>query len=123
MLISGAVTTQLICPWKKQVFSGATQIICKLNKKQRIASSLAFLFCMFSVANILHTYKTVKPTKAVAQLRAEAGKLHFLYEHHQEKTGFLHNQGSNRPGKVLEFDLGPGKLLEFQNSVICPGIL
>ena len=32
-------------------------------------------------------------------------------------------QGSHRPGKVLEFDLGPGKLLEFQNSAICPGIV
>ena len=35
----------------------------------------------------------------------------------------LCDQGSHRPGKVLEFDLGPGKLLEFQNSGICPGIL
>ena len=34
-----------------------------------------------------------------------------------------HGQGSHRPGKVLEFDLGPGKLLEFQNSAICPGIV
>ena len=32
-------------------------------------------------------------------------------------------QGSHRPGKVLEFDLGPGKLLEFQNSAICPGMV
>ena len=32
-------------------------------------------------------------------------------------------QGSHRPGKVLEFDLGPGKLLEFQISAICPGIV
>ena len=32
-------------------------------------------------------------------------------------------QGSHRHGKVLEFDLGPGKLLEFQNSAICPGIV
>ena len=32
-------------------------------------------------------------------------------------------QGSHRPGKVLEFDLGPEKLLEFQNTAICPGIL
>ena len=32
-------------------------------------------------------------------------------------------QGTHRPGKVLEFDLGPGKLLEFQNSAICPGIV
>ena len=32
-------------------------------------------------------------------------------------------QGAHRPGKVLEFDLGPGKLLEFQNSAISPGIL
>ena len=30
-------------------------------------------------------------------------------------------QGLHRPGKVLEFDLGPGKLLEFENSAICPG--
>ena len=37
----------------------------------------------------------------------------------QRHTG----QGSHRPGKVLEFDLGPGKLLEFQNSVICPEIV
>ena len=33
------------------------------------------------------------------------------------------HQGSHRPGKVLEFYLGPGKLLEFQNSAICPGIV
>ena len=33
------------------------------------------------------------------------------------------NQGSNRPGKVLEFDFSPGKLLEFENSAFCPGIL
>ena len=26
------------------------------------------------------------------------------------------HQGSHRPGKVLEFDLGPGKLLEFEKS-------
>ena len=32
-------------------------------------------------------------------------------------------QGSHRPGKVLEFDLSPGKLLEFQNSAICSGIV
>ena len=32
-------------------------------------------------------------------------------------------QGSHRPGKVFEFDLGPGKLLEFQNGAICPGIV
>ena len=32
-------------------------------------------------------------------------------------------QGLHRPGKDLEFDLGPGKLLEFQNSAICPGIV
>ena len=37
---------------------------------------------------------------------------------------FLHKaQGSERPGKVLEFDLGPGKLWEFQNSAICHGIV
>ena len=35
----------------------------------------------------------------------------------------MHLQGSHRPGKVFEFDLGPGKLLEFQNSAICPGIV
>ena len=34
-----------------------------------------------------------------------------------------YKQGSHRPGKVLEFDLGPGKLLELQNSAICPGIV
>ena len=32
-------------------------------------------------------------------------------------------QGSHIPGKILEFDLGPGKLLEFQNSAICPRIV
>ena len=32
-------------------------------------------------------------------------------------------QGSHRPGKVLKFDLGPGKLLEFRNSAICPRIV
>ena len=32
-------------------------------------------------------------------------------------------QGSHRPGKVVEFDLGPGKLLEFQNSAFCTGIV
>ena len=32
-------------------------------------------------------------------------------------------QGSHRPGKFLEFDLGPGKPLEFQNSATCPGIV
>ena len=26
-------------------------------------------------------------------------------------------------GKVLEFDLGPGKLLEFEQSAFCPGIV
>ena len=31
-------------------------------------------------------------------------------------------QGSHRPGKVLEFDLGPGKL-EFEKSAFCPGIV
>ena len=35
----------------------------------------------------------------------------------------IYIQGSHRPGKVLEFDFGPGKLLEFQNSAICPGIV
>ena len=32
-------------------------------------------------------------------------------------------QGSHRPGKVLEFVLGPGKLMEFENSAFCPGIV
>ena len=32
-------------------------------------------------------------------------------------------QGSHRSGKVLEFDLGPGKLLEFGKSAFCPGIV
>ena len=32
------------------------------------------------------------------------------------------NQGSHRPGKVLEFDLGPGKL-ELEKSAFCPGIV
>ena len=32
----------------------------------------------------------------------------------------LVSEGLHRPGKVLEFDLGPGKHLEFQNSAICP---
>ena len=32
-------------------------------------------------------------------------------------------QGSHRPGKVLEIYLGPGNLLEFENSAICPGIV
>ena len=32
-------------------------------------------------------------------------------------------QGSRRPGKVLEFDLGPGKLLEFEKNVFFPGIV
>ena len=32
-------------------------------------------------------------------------------------------QGSHRPGKVLEFDLGPGKLLESEKSAFCPGIV
>ena len=32
-------------------------------------------------------------------------------------------QGLHRPGKVLEFDLGPGKLLECEISAICPRIL
>ena len=39
------------------------------------------------------------------------------------KVCFILQQGLHRPGKVLEFDLGPGKLLEFQNSVICHGIV
>ena len=30
-------------------------------------------------------------------------------------------QGLDRPGKILELDLGPGKLLEFENSAFCPG--
>ena len=30
--------------------------------------------------------------------------------------------GSHRPGKVLEFDLGPGKL-EFEHISFCPGIV
>ena len=34
-----------------------------------------------------------------------------------------YKQGSHRPGKVLEFDLGPGKLLEFLKTAICPGIV
>ena len=33
------------------------------------------------------------------------------------------DQGSHIPGKVLEFDLGPGKLLEFEKSAICSGIV
>ena len=32
-------------------------------------------------------------------------------------------QGSHRHGKVLEFDLGPRKLLELEKSAFCPGIL
>ena len=32
-------------------------------------------------------------------------------------------RGSHRPGKVLELDLGPGKLLEFEKSAFCPGIV
>ena len=31
--------------------------------------------------------------------------------------------GSDRPGKVLEFDIGPGKLLEFEKSAFSPGIV
>ena len=44
------------------------------------------------------------------------------YPKNQEKKENFPYQGSHRPGKVLEFDLGPGKLLEFQRSAICPGI-
>ena len=43
--------------------------------------------------------------------------------HYIDSTIHLLPQGLHRPGKVLEFDLGPGKLLEFQNSAICPGIV
>ena len=43
--------------------------------------------------------------------------------YNQAKSRAMTIQGSHRPGKVLEFDLGPGKLLEFQNSAICPGIV
>ena len=32
-------------------------------------------------------------------------------------------QGLHRPRKVLSLDFGPGKLLEFENSAICPGIV
>ena len=32
-------------------------------------------------------------------------------------------QGSHRPGKVLEFDVGPGKLQKFEKSIYCPGIV
>ena len=32
-------------------------------------------------------------------------------------------QGSHRPGKVLEFDLGSKKILEFEKSAFCPGIV
>ena len=32
-------------------------------------------------------------------------------------------EGSHRPGKVIEIDLGPEKLLELENSAICPGIV
>ena len=32
---------------------------------------------------------------------------------------YITGLGSNRPGKVLEFDLGPGKLLEFEKSIFC----
>ena len=35
----------------------------------------------------------------------------------------MYVQDSHRPGKVLEFDLGPGKLLEFEKSAFCPDIL
>ena len=35
----------------------------------------------------------------------------------------LINQGSHRPGKILEFDIGLGKLIEFVESAICPGIV
>ena len=31
-------------------------------------------------------------------------------------------QSPDRPGKVLKFDLGPGKLLEFEKSAFCPEI-
>ena len=34
----------------------------------------------------------------------------------------VHLQGSHRPRK-LEFDLGTGKLLEFEKRVFCPGIV
>ena len=37
--------------------------------------------------------------------------------------GKVSTQGSHRPGKVLEFDLGPGKLLKFEKSAFCPGIV
>ena len=32
-------------------------------------------------------------------------------------------QGSHRPGKFLEFDLGHGKILEFEKSSFLPGIV
>ena len=39
-------------------------------------------------------------------------------------TAIKWGQGSHRPGKVLEFDLGHGKLQEFEKkSAFCPGIL
>ena len=53
--------------------------------------------------------------------------------HHKAKTlneyllicfkGSPEKQGSHRPGRLLEFDLGRGKLLKFENSAICPGIV
>ena len=35
-----------------------------------------------------------------------------------DQTAPKGRQGSHRPGKVHEFDLGPGKLLEFEKYVL-----
>ena len=41
-----------------------------------------------------------------------------LLEGREEFISFGY-QGSHIPGKVLEFELGPGKLLEFGKSAFC----
>ena len=60
-----------------------------------------------------------QPEITVETLRLQQNRSH---DHPEKNDRMVQvDQGSHRPGKVLEFDLGPGKLLEFENSAFCSG--
>ena len=47
----------------------------------------------------------------------------YIFLSHVENILLKLGTGLAQTWKVLEFDCGPGKLLEFENSVFCPGIV